>query len=72
MSKQKYIAGDEFTLADLFHLTCGAFISTAGSGDLVEKRPNVKRFVSVSVREKRGLTRSTLGGSMISALVLPG
>ncbi|KIL58123.1 hypothetical protein M378DRAFT_171015 [Amanita muscaria Koide BX008] len=45
LSKQKYIAGDELTLADLFHLPCGAFLSVAGSGDLIEKRPNVKRWL---------------------------
>ncbi|KAM6490637.1 glutathione S-transferase [Amanita muscaria] len=45
LGKQKYIAGDEFTLADLFHLPCGAFLSVAGSGDLIEKRPNVKRWL---------------------------
>ncbi|KIL58121.1 hypothetical protein M378DRAFT_15795 [Amanita muscaria Koide BX008] len=37
LGKQKYIAGDEFTLADLFHLPCGAFLSVAGSGDLIER-----------------------------------
>ncbi|KAM6490633.1 Glutathione S-transferase, C-terminal-like protein [Amanita muscaria] len=46
LSKQKYLAGDEITLADLFHLPYGAklFHADVGAGDLIDSRPNVKRW----------------------------
>lgn len=44
LSKQKYLAGDELTLADLFHLPCGVKLYVAGQGDFIDKRPNVKRY----------------------------
>ncbi|KAG6835568.1 hypothetical protein H0H93_016938, partial [Arthromyces matolae] len=45
LSKQKYIAGDEFTLADLFHLPYGWLLKASGSDILYdEKRPNVVRW----------------------------
>ncbi|KAF8333881.1 glutathione S-transferase [Amanita rubescens] len=44
LSKQKYIAGDEFSLADLFHLPYGVKVYQGGHGDLIESRPNVKRW----------------------------
>ncbi|KAM6497623.1 Glutathione S-transferase, C-terminal-like protein [Amanita muscaria] len=46
LSKQKYLAGDEVTLADLFHLPYGAklFHADVGAGDLIDSRPNVKRW----------------------------
>ncbi|KAG6917724.1 hypothetical protein DXG01_001375 [Tephrocybe rancida] len=45
LSKQKYVAGDEFTLADLFHLPYGYLVAAAGSQALYDKsRPNVVRW----------------------------
>jgi len=43
LGKQKYIAGDDITLADLFHLTYGSYLAAAGT-DVIEKRPNVARW----------------------------
>ncbi|PPQ71214.1 hypothetical protein CVT24_009995 [Panaeolus cyanescens] len=43
LSKQKYIAGDVLTLADLFHLPYGMLIGWTGS-DLMDKYPNVSRW----------------------------
>ncbi|KAH6913598.1 glutathione S-transferase [Coprinopsis sp. MPI-PUGE-AT-0042] len=43
LSKQKYLAGDEITLADLFHLPYGALLSKAGS-EVMRSRPNVRRW----------------------------
>ncbi|PFH48361.1 hypothetical protein AMATHDRAFT_150070 [Amanita thiersii Skay4041] len=43
LSKQKYLGGDEITLADLFHLPYGTMLAPAGS-DLMTNRPNVKRW----------------------------
>ncbi|KAF9043209.1 glutathione S-transferase, partial [Panaeolus papilionaceus] len=50
LSKQKYIAGDTLTLADLYHLPYGMLISWTGS-DLMNKYPNVVRwFQEISAR----------------------
>ncbi|KAF9453358.1 glutathione S-transferase [Macrolepiota fuliginosa MF-IS2] len=43
LSKQKYIAGDEFTLADLFHLTIGTRLIEGGI-NFIEGRPNITRW----------------------------
>lgn len=42
-SKQKYLAGDEITLADLFHLPYGSKLAVAGS-NIMETKPNVARW----------------------------
>ncbi|PSR73844.1 hypothetical protein PHLCEN_2v10326 [Hermanssonia centrifuga] len=45
LSKQKYLAGDEITLADLFHLPYGAFIGKLGYSFLESgEYPNVTRW----------------------------
>ncbi|GJE94999.1 glutathione S-transferase [Phanerochaete sordida] len=46
LSKQKYLAGDEITLADLFHLPYGAFLKRLDYNYLEDpvKRPNVARW----------------------------
>ncbi|KAG5645110.1 hypothetical protein DXG03_006924 [Asterophora parasitica] len=45
LSKQKYVAGDVYTLADIFHLPYGWSLSIAGSEILAdESRPNVVRW----------------------------
>ncbi|KAF8632380.1 hypothetical protein AX15_001890 [Amanita polypyramis BW_CC] len=52
LSKQKYLAGDELTLADLFHLPFGNLIASLGVGEPINTRPNVKRwFEEISSRE---------------------
>ncbi|KAF5342695.1 hypothetical protein D9611_002058 [Ephemerocybe angulata] len=43
LSKQKYLAGDELTLADLFHLPYGALLPAVGS-NAIQERPNVARW----------------------------
>ncbi|KAI0048500.1 glutathione S-transferase [Auriscalpium vulgare] len=43
LEKQKYLAGDDITLADLFHLSYGAVLVQSGLG-LIEERPNVHRW----------------------------
>ncbi|KAJ2928734.1 hypothetical protein H1R20_g8379, partial [Candolleomyces eurysporus] len=43
LSKQKYLAGDELCLADLFHIPYGVLLPIAGS-DIMESKPNVKRW----------------------------
>ncbi|KAJ7887122.1 glutathione S-transferase [Mycena olivaceomarginata] len=42
LSKQRYVAGDSFTLADLFHIPYAPLI---GSGsDILTRRPNIARW----------------------------
>jgi len=44
LGKQKYLAGDNVTVADLFHLPYGSMVfEQLGYGNL-DKRPNVKRW----------------------------
>jgi len=45
LSKQKYVAGDEFTLVDIYHIVMGFVVSKMGSDVLEsESRPNVKKW----------------------------
>ncbi|KAH7912707.1 glutathione S-transferase-like protein [Hygrophoropsis aurantiaca] len=44
LSKQKYLGGDNVTLADLFHLPYGSMLGAAGFPTILEKRPNVARW----------------------------
>ncbi|KAF8195245.1 glutathione S-transferase [Mycena galopus ATCC 62051] len=44
LGKQKYLAGDEVTLADLFHLPYGSMLAKAGSDLMTTKGPNVTRW----------------------------
>ncbi|KAF8150160.1 glutathione S-transferase [Crassisporium funariophilum] len=43
LSKQKYLAGDEISLVDLWHLPVGSSLPSAGS-DILETKPNVARW----------------------------
>ncbi|KAJ6549335.1 glutathione S-transferase [Mycena sp. CBHHK59/15] len=43
LGKQKYLAGNEFTLADLMHLTHGPLLVEAGCDLLTSKGPNIAR-----------------------------
>ncbi|KAL0574240.1 hypothetical protein V5O48_007711 [Marasmius crinis-equi] len=44
LGKQKYLAGDEVTLADLFHLPYGSLLAAAGSDIMSKQGPNVTRW----------------------------
>ncbi|KAK9893780.1 glutathione S-transferase [Cystobasidium minutum MCA 4210] len=44
LSKQSYLAGDELTLADLFHAPIIPYFARMGQGQLIESRSNVKRW----------------------------
>ncbi|KAJ7267951.1 glutathione S-transferase [Mycena rebaudengoi] len=46
LGKQKYLAGDEVTLVDLFHLPYGAPLEKTGSDLVTTKGPNVTRWFS--------------------------
>ncbi|KAF9024636.1 glutathione S-transferase [Hymenopellis radicata] len=43
LGKQAYLAGDNVTLADLYHLTWGVMLGLAGS-DIMTQKPNVTRW----------------------------
>ncbi|KAF8597093.1 glutathione S-transferase [Ceratobasidium sp. AG-I] len=43
LSKQKYLAGDKFTLADLFHLPYGAILSRIAP-EIMSSKPYVKQW----------------------------
>ncbi|KAJ3500080.1 hypothetical protein NMY22_g19382 [Coprinellus aureogranulatus] len=63
LSKQKYLAGDELTLADLFHLPYGTLVSAAGS-DAITKRPNVARwFKEISERASWQAAKDAVKGT---------
>jgi len=44
LSKQKYLAGNEFTLIDLFHLPYTAHLFKLGFNKQFESRPNVLKW----------------------------
>ncbi|KAJ7617597.1 glutathione S-transferase [Mycena polygramma] len=43
LGKQRYVAGDNLTLADIFHLPNAPFIASGGS-DIMTRKPNVARW----------------------------
>ncbi|KAF8991692.1 hypothetical protein BDZ89DRAFT_1124099 [Hymenopellis radicata] len=44
LGKQKYLAGDELTIVDLFHISWGVLLKAGGS-DIMESKPNLARQV---------------------------
>ncbi|KAJ7198281.1 glutathione S-transferase [Mycena pura] len=44
LGKQKYLAGNEVTLADLYHLPYGSMLARAGCDLMTTKGPNVTRW----------------------------
>ncbi|ESK94468.1 hypothetical protein Moror_8126 [Moniliophthora roreri MCA 2997] len=44
LGRQRYLAGNELTMADLFHLPYGAWLTQAGSDILTTKGPHVARW----------------------------
>jgi len=50
LAKQKYLAGDDITLADLFHVPAGRIVESVNP-EIFPKRPNVNRWwVALSAR----------------------
>jgi len=51
LSKQKYIAGDEITLADFYHVPFGLILGEEAGCNILETKPNVARwFKEISTR----------------------
>jgi glutathione S-transferase len=48
LSKNKYLAGDEFTLVDLNHMPEVYLLCKSSKGDLINSRPHVKACVDCS------------------------
>ncbi|KAJ7936146.1 glutathione S-transferase-like protein [Mycena leptocephala] len=70
LSKQKFLAGDEFTLADLFHVSFGCFIAAAGCDLLTSKGPNVARWwKDVTSRPSLAAYPALPGGAEIKSIV---
>ncbi|KAF7170328.1 hypothetical protein CNMCM5623_002772 [Aspergillus felis] len=44
LSKQKYLAGDQVTFADLSHLPYGVFVEQFGFADLIAKYPHFQKY----------------------------
>jgi len=44
LSKQPYLGGQAFTLADLFHLPYGTWLVKLGEGGVFDSRPHVKQW----------------------------
>jgi glutathione S-transferase len=44
LSKRKYLAGDEVTVADLFHLPYGSMAKDVGYSSIFEKYPHVTKW----------------------------
>jgi len=44
LSKQPYLAGQTYTLADLFHIPYGTWLVKLGEGGVFDSRPNVKQW----------------------------
>ncbi|KAH8819243.1 putative glutathion S-transferase II, GST-II [Xylogone sp. PMI_703] len=52
LSKQKYMAGDEFSLIDIYYMPYTDLLYKAGEGKLIDDRPNLKAWWErVSSRE---------------------
>ena len=47
LSKQKYLAGNEVTLVDFFHLTGMNMLYLNGIADIVDNKPNLKRYLII-------------------------
>ncbi|KAH7338782.1 glutathione S-transferase [Rhizoctonia solani] len=61
LSKQKYLAGNSYTLADLFHLPHGAEVHKIDAS-VMDSKPNVKRWWSeITSRPAWKATESELG-----------
>lgn len=68
LAKQAYLAGDEVTLADLFHLPYGKLVKDVGYAGLFSKYPNVDRWFSALEKRDSWIKVNQLQTSSIEAL----
>ncbi|KAJ7486983.1 glutathione S-transferase [Mycena latifolia] len=65
LGTQKFLAGDEFTLADLFHVSFGCLLAPAGCDLLTTKGPNVARWWN-DITSRASLVRFKDGATISS------
>ncbi|KAJ7134040.1 glutathione S-transferase [Mycena crocata] len=65
LAKQKFIGGDELTLADLFHVSFGSLLAAAGCDLMTTKGPNVARWWA-DVMSRPSLARFPAGADITS------
>lgn len=52
LARQSYIAGDNFSVVDIFHLPYGSLAKVGGAKGIFDKYPNVTRwFDAIEARE---------------------
>ncbi|KAJ7628141.1 glutathione S-transferase [Mycena polygramma] len=66
LGKQRFLGGDEFTLADLFHVSFGSLLGAAGCDLMTSKGPNVARWWA-AVSSRPSLTRFA-GGVPVTSI----
>ena len=64
LAKQVYLAGDELTLVDLFHLPNGAALKAFGYKDIFEKYPNVDRWFTGLQERETWVKAAALAGTV--------
>lgn len=62
LTKQKYLAGDELTLADLFHLPNASALKEFGYRGTFEKYPNVDKWFKGLQERETWIRATALGG----------
>ncbi|KAJ7627340.1 glutathione S-transferase [Roridomyces roridus] len=65
LAKQKFLAGDEITLVDLFHLAFGQLLAPSGCDLMTSKGPNVARWWK-EVTSRPSLKNLQLGDDIVS------
>ncbi|KAJ7839347.1 glutathione S-transferase [Mycena olivaceomarginata] len=60
LSKQRYVAGDNFTLVDLFHIPYAPLVASDGS-DIMTRKPNVARWYNELVARPSWLAYKDTG-----------
>ncbi|KAJ7627362.1 glutathione S-transferase [Roridomyces roridus] len=68
LGKQKFIAGDAFSLVDLFHIAFGRMLAASGCDLLTTKGPNVARWWK-DIMSRPSLNNLQLGDEVVSTLV---
>jgi len=69
LSKQKYIAGDEITLADFYHIPFGTMLGEEARCNIIETKPNVARwFKEISSRPSWQAVKGGIKAEKISKL----
>jgi len=67
LSKQKYIAGDEITLADFYHIPFGVMLGEKADCNIMETRPNVARwFKEISSRPSWQVVKNGIKAEKVS------